>query len=197
MKNSTTTLVTITAVAACFIFSSFEVPKDWFIAGSQPKAYKIGIDKGAGKDGDNAATIQSKDDKIKGFGTLMQNCKPDKYRGKRIRMTGWMKTENVKSWAGFWLRIDKPDSDIPFAMDNMGKRPIKGTNDWTKYEIVLDVPEETSNLAYGALLDGTGKIWLDDITFEIVDETVPTTFPSNEELARKKLTEPANLSFEE
>ena len=167
------------------------------MAGSQIKSYQMGIDNGAGKDGKNAATIQSKDKKINGFGTLMQNCKPDQYRGKRIKMTGWMKTKDVKNWAGFWLRIDKPESNVPFAMDNMGKRPIKGTNDWTQYEIVLDVPEKTSNLAYGALLDGTGKIWIDDITFEIVDETVPTTFPSNPELEIKKLASPANLSFEE
>jgi hypothetical protein len=61
------------------------------------------------------------------------------------------------------------------GFDNMSNRKINGNIDWTKYEIVLDVPTETISIAYGALLAGTGKIWFDDITFEIVDETVPTT----------------------
>ena len=66
----------------------------------------MGIDRGAGKDGKNAATIKSNTKKIEGFGTLMQNCLPDNYLGKRVRMSGMMKTKDVSYWSGFWLHID-------------------------------------------------------------------------------------------
>ena len=34
---------------------------------------------------------------------------------------------------------------------------LKGTTDWQKYEIVLlDVPDNSSNMAFDALLNGTG-----------------------------------------
>ena len=174
---------------------SFDLPTGWFAAGSKPKSYEMGIDKGAGKDGKNAATIKSIDKKIEGFGTLMQQSKPDKYLGKRIRMTGFVKSENVSTWAGLWFRVDQAGSQQSLSFDNMGDRPIKGTTGWTKYEIVLDVPSNASLIAYGALMDGTGQIWFDNITIEIVDDNVPTTGSQN---GKKSATqnEPTNLDFE-
>jgi hypothetical protein len=174
---------------------SFDTPLGWFIAGSKPKSYEMGIDKGAAQDGKNAATIKSIDKKIDGFGTLMQQCKPDKYLNKRVRMTGFVKTENVTTWAGLWLRVDQSGSQQPLSFDNMSNRPIKGTTDWTKYEIILDVPSNASLIAYGALLGGTGQIWFDSITIEVVGDTVPITGLVN---SKKSMTldEPTNLDFE-
>lgn len=193
-KMLTVALLIFTTVA----LSSFDLPTGWFKAGSHPKNYDMGIDKGAGRNGTNAATIKSNSKKITGFGTLMQNCLPDKYLGKRVRMTGWVKTKDVSKWAGLWFRIDQKESNKSLGFDNMhdGKenRSIKGTTDWTEYSIVLDVPLEAINLAYGALLVGTGQIWFDDIKFEVVDNTVPTTGRGKEELM--PLLEPRNTDFE-
>jgi hypothetical protein len=61
------------------------------------------------------------------------------------------------------------------AFDNMQNRPIKGTTDWKQYESILDVPEEAANIAFGVLLSGAGKAWLNDVKFEIVGSQVPTT----------------------
>jgi hypothetical protein len=174
---------------------SLDLPTSWFIAGNKTQSYDMCIDKAAGQDGKNAATIKSIDKKIDGFGTLMQQCKPDKYLGKRVKMTGFVKTENVTTWSGLWLRVDQSGSNKPLSFDNMGDRPIKGTTDWTKYEIELDVPSNSSLIAYGALLAGTGQIWFDNITFEIVEESVPTLGSVN---AKKSAIqeEPTNLDFE-
>src|SRR6478752_944624 len=177
---------------------SFDLPAGWFKAGSEPKSYEMGIESGAGLDGKNAATIKSKSSKIKGFGTLMQDCLPDNYLGKRVRMTGLVKSANVEDWAGLWFRVDEKDSKKSISFDNMhdGKkdRSITGTTEWTKYEIVLDVPLNASNLAYGALLVGKGQIWFDNIKFEVVDNSVPTTGKGKEQLMPIK--EPMNLDFD-
>lgn len=110
-------------------------------------------------------------------------------------MSGYLKTKEVKDWAGLWFRIDEEGSDNPLGFDNLknGKkdRSVTGTTDWTKYDIVLDVPDKASNLTYGALLSGSGQIWFDELTFEMVDNTVPTTGEDEEELF-----EPRNLGFE-
>lgn len=181
------------------------LPEGWVKAGSAPESYDMGIDKGAGQNGKNAATIKSIDKKIKGFGTLMQKCLPDNYLGKRVRMTGYLKTKDVSDWTGFWFRIDdQKGSHESLGFDNMhdGKkdRSITGTTDWTKYEIVLDVPLCASSFAYGALLSGTGQIWFDNITFELVDNSVPTTGEEKESQIRRTyplpIKEPVNLDFE-
>jgi hypothetical protein len=179
--------------------SAYDLPAGWFKAGDTPKSYDMGIDKGAGPDGGNAATINSIDKDIKGFGTLMQDCLPDKYWGKRVRMSAYVKTQYVAEWAGLWFRIDRKDS-YPLGFDNMkgGKtdRSIKGTTDWKKYEIVLDVPPDAYNLAYGALISGIGQIWFTKINFEIVDDSVPTTGRDMQiSINQSQNKEPLNLDF--
>jgi len=192
---------TIRSISIVFLFTflsvvlvAYDLPNGWIRAGSRYKSYDMGIDPGSGRDGKNAATIKSIDKKIRGFGTLMQNSSPNKFFGRRVRMSGYMKTNDVESWAGLWFRIDQKDSDKRLGFDNMknGKvdRSIKGTTDWTRYEIVLDVPVNATNLAYGALLNGTGQIWFDDIRFEIVDSTIATTGKDIQ------MAEPSNLDFE-
>jgi hypothetical protein len=199
--------LTTKKLIACLVFIqstifSFELPNAWFKAGNNPGNYEMGVDKGAGKDSKNAATIKSKVNNIDGFGTLMQNCSPAKYLGKRIRMSGFLKAKDVSDWAGLWLRIDTKIPVKAFAFDNMhdGKKDIsiKGTMDWKKYEIVLDVPDNASKMAYGALLSGAGQIWFDNFHFEIVPSSISTTGIEMEtnSSSNPHLTEPTNLDFE-
>ncbi len=176
LKKNLTVLVLLLLTTTLY---SFDLPTHWFKAGSNPNSYEMGLDTVAGMDGKAVSTIKSIDSKIDGFGTLMCDSLPDKYWGKRIRMSGYLKTKDVSEWSGFWLRIDGKDSRNSLGFDNMhdGKnnRSIKGSTDWKKYEIVLDVPAEASNIAFGALLVGTGQIWFQDLAFDVVDESVPTT----------------------
>jgi hypothetical protein len=183
-----TTAFFFSCIFASFVLFAFDLdlPKDWHAAGSKPESYDMGLDKTGGRDGNPCATIQSKDKKIKGFGTLMQGASPNKYLGKRVRMTGYIKSADVVDWAGMWFRVDKDASSIAF--DNMETRSLKGNNDWKKYEIVLDIAGDASQLAYGVLLSGTGKVWFDDIQFEIVGKEVPTTDMYH--------PEPQNLNFD-
>jgi hypothetical protein len=88
-------------------------------------------------------------------------------------MTAYVKSENVNSLAGLWMRVDEYSRAIAF--DNMEKRSITGTTDWTKYEVVVFVPDFATLISYGVLLEGTGEVWFRDVKFEIVEETVPET----------------------
>ncbi|RIA94780.1 hypothetical protein C1645_759284 [Glomus cerebriforme] len=131
-----------------------------------------------------------------GFGTLMQEFIPKDYLGKRVQLSGFIKNNNVLGWVGMWMRVDSVNG----SFDNMSNRPINGTGDWKSVENVLDVPEDTSNLAFGILLVGEGEAWLDECKFEIVDPTlVPTTEILNNAVpfvdTTGELNYPINLSF--
>ena len=134
-----------------FMLFAFEMPHAWYKAGNKPECYEMGIAKKKGIDGSNAATIKSVESEINGFGTLMQNFSPVNYLGKRIRMKGMLKTKKVSEWSGIWLRIDTMEPADFASFDNMhdGKtdRSISGTNDWTEYEIVLDIPKTATNIS--------------------------------------------------
>lgn len=191
MKNAAQTAVLLVVLVALY---GFEVPKGWYKAGSNPEKYEIGIDKGAGLEGTNAATIRSEGTRVKGFGTLVQNLLPGKFAGKRIRMSGYIRTSEVKGWGGFWLRIDGEAPGDSYVFDNMANRKITGTVDWKLCEIIVDVPKKATNIAYGALLSGEGQLWFDDLKFELVDPSTPTTIPYKKENAPHN--QPTNLSFE-
>jgi len=110
--------------------------------------------------------------KLDGFVTLMQTCLADKYLGKRVRMTGYMKTMDVSDWAGLCMRVDTKEGhkNMPFENMKNGKkdRSVKGTNDWKQYDIVLDVPNSTEYIAFGALLAETGQVWFTKLKFELL-----------------------------
>ena len=162
----------------------------WFLTGSKPNSYTIGLDKSVYKTEGSSAFLKSTDEKIEGFGTLMQTSGAEEYLGKRIKMTAFIKSDNVSDWAGMWLRVDSRETRKSLSFDKMQERPIKGSNDWTKCEIILDVPEESGTLNYGVLLSGTGKVWFDNITFEVVDKV--NTQLTKENIVHQK---PTNLDF--
>ena len=60
----------------------------------------------------------------------------------------------------------------------------------TKYEIILEVPKDSKSINYGVLLNETGMVWLDDLTFEIVLQSTATT-------GKKLSVAPENNNFEE
>jgi hypothetical protein len=151
-----------------------DVPSGWFAAGSDPTSYEFTIDTKEKKGGKASGSYEAKDPKADNFGTAMQQFAADDFKGKRVRMSAWVKAKDVDEWAGLWMRVDGLKKS-PLAFDNMGERPIKGTADWKKYEIVLDVPEDSAQIAFGILMKGKGRVWVDDFKFEAVDNKVDLT----------------------
>ena len=93
-------------------------------------------------------------DPTTGFGTLMQDFDAAQWRGKRLRLSAWVKSADVKPGSGVWMRIDIDKTSAAF--DNMVNRAIRGTTEWTKYEVVLDVAEQATGIYLGLILDGKG-----------------------------------------
>jgi hypothetical protein len=161
--------VSIVLVTALGAHGSILLLKNgWFAAGSKPAAYDMGMTSAEHHSGAKCAYMKSKDAEIEGFGTYMQMTLPGKYLGKNVRMTGWIKSKDVKDWAGMWMRVDGSNPNETLSFDNMQDRAIKGTTDWKQYTITLDVPQKAKAMAFGVLLSGTGEIYFDDITFEIL-----------------------------
>ena len=167
-----------------------ETPKGWFAAGSHPKDYEMSTDPKVTHEGKASASLKCVAAKPEGFGTLMQGFQADAYRGKRVRMSAFVKSSEVSGWSGLWMRVDGTDQGRSLAFDNMQDRAIRGTTEWTKYEVVLDVPEQAQYIAFGVLLNGAGQVWFDDFKFDVVEKNVATT-------GMKPAPGPKNLNFEE
>jgi hypothetical protein len=99
------------------------------------------------------------------FGSLMQRCPIHNFSGKRLRVAAELRTENLESWAGLWVRID--GSKIHLFLDNMHDRPIRGTTQWTEYAIETKVPPNSEWLNYGILLLFNGTLWADNFKVRV------------------------------
>ena len=103
-----------------------DTPSGWFAAGSDPTGYEFTIDTTEKKGGKASGSYEAKDPKADNFGTAMQQFAADDFKGKRVRMSAWVKAKDVDERAGLWMRVDGAKKS-PLAFDNMGERPIKGT----------------------------------------------------------------------
>jgi hypothetical protein len=181
--------------APLVVLAADSVPTGWIKAGSDPNEYEVGIDSSIRHGGRASGYVKATATTLHGFGTLMQTAGAGDYLGKRVRLSAFVRSERVASgWAGVWLRVDgEGQNQRPSVLgfDNMQRRPIKGTTDWTRVEIVLDVPAEAVDLAFGILLAGDGEVWLDDVSFEVVPLSVPVTGT-----AARVAGSPLNLDFE-
>lgn len=184
--TSTSTPAASQTATAALAGQSARMPGGWHASGSNPQGYEMGVDP-AVRFGTSPSAFISGPDGATGYATLMQNFKSDDYRGKRLRLTGTVRTAGVTGSAVLWLRVDGPQSGQTLALDNMGDRPIVGTTDWTPYSLVLDVDPSSVAVAFGILLTGSGEAWLSNLRLEVVGNDVAVT--------DRIPVEPLNLDF--
>ena len=174
-----------------------QVPRGWIEAGSKPQQYEVGVDRTERRGNHPVAFVKGIEGQVDttGFGTLMQMTGPGNFLGKRVRFSADVKSEKVDSgWAGLWFRVDGPERMQSLSFDNMQDRPIKGTEDWKHVEIVLDVPENATAIAFGILLAGPGQVWMGNLDFQIVPDNVPTTGRGT---PPQRSDKPQNLDFDD
>jgi hypothetical protein len=98
------------------------------------------------------------------------------YIGMRVRMRAKIRTENVTVGAGIWFRIDAAASIAALCnMTNPVDTRIKGTQNFTEADCVLDVPSNATAFVFGAILAGPGTAWFGLATFEQVGTDVPVS----------------------
>lgn len=143
--------------------------QSWFKAGSLPESYDMGGDPTVSHGSPGGGFIKSIESPINGFGTWMTTISPGEYLGHGIKLTAYVKTDNVANWVGLWMRVDGIEFSTSF--DNMGNRSLNGTTDWEQHEIILDVPNDANQISYGILLSGTGEAMVDGLELETASRT--------------------------
>jgi erythromycin esterase-like protein len=104
------------------------------------------------------------------FATATYVFPVDQARGKTVRFSAWIRTEDVtEGFAGLWWRVDGPDNQV-LAFDNMRNRGITGTTGWAEYTVELDAPATATNTVFGFMLTGTGRAWFDDAAIALDGE---------------------------
>ena len=110
--------------------------------------------------GKHSGRVERDESSSSTFSTFTKSL-PIEFAGKSVQMRGWLRLENVTGFAGLWMR---EDGDAPnLAFDNMQRQQVSGTRDWQEYSISLPIRPEAKQLFFGVLMNGNGKLWVDDL----------------------------------
>ncbi len=187
MKKTFTLALAVGCLLAGNVYAN--TPKGWFIAGSKPADYVMGTEPGTRRPDSRSAFIHAKTDSS-GFGTLMQTIDAAHYRGKRVRLSGYLRTKDAGR-GQMWMRIDGDTAGKILGFDNMEQRALQGDQAWQRCDIVLDVPANAKDIAFGFFLSGKGEVWADSFALDIVGSEVPVTGTAAPQIQDT----PANLDF--
>ena len=162
-------------IAPSLVFSNTKQEFDYqTITPSNLKKYKSiywqhnGLGIGMNNSGETYTSVRvnSKDKTIKssGFGNIMSGLDADKYLGKEIKYTGFVKVKEGTTGTGhLWLRVDNKDKSMGF-FDNMSNNPIKN-NEWQQYEIIGNTDSLAKSIVFGCFLVGKGTLYFDKAQF--------------------------------
>src|SRR5256885_13745617 len=167
-----------TAMVLAPVAARAQVPTGWQAVTDGSSEYSVSAD-GARRDGGQGfagATIKANVESPRGSAMLAQSIRADAYRGKRVRLTGYLKTIGVnEGTAVLFMRVD--GDGVVQTSDYMQNRPLMLTTDWSRQEIVLDVPRTAIGFPFGFLLGGSRQAWLDDGQIDVVGTDVAGTGP--------------------
>jgi hypothetical protein len=109
-----------------------------------------------------------------GMGSLTHAEGAESWRGRRVEVAAELRPGSIGGWAGLWMRVDGAEGKV-LAFDNMQNRPLRGTSGYAWYSVVLDVPAEAERISFGVLLHGPGAVFIRELRFDDVGESVAAT----------------------
>ncbi len=152
----------------------FESPKPeagarfdgWFTGQhAGPESYEFMIDEAVYHSGKQSMRIRNIGPEP--YGLIDQPLPAEMLREKKVALSAWLKTEGT-SGEGAGLTLRAMAGSVILAHNFMQENLVRGTQDWQRYTITLQIPEKTAKLEIGVMLQGKGTVWADD--FEIALE---------------------------
>ena len=105
------------------------------------------------------------------FGHTIHYPESERYAGHTVRLSGWIKTENVSNHVQPQIRplsgLMQRDSKL-LAKDSMVQdKSIRGTLNWTPFSLTCDIPKNTGYIVTSFIFWGSGKVWIDTNSLEL------------------------------
>ena len=81
-------------------------------------------------------------------------------------------SNEVAQRAGLWIRADDINGVTVAIRNCLSPRApqsfVQGNTEWKEVEISIDIPDSAVALSYGVQLVGTGTVWIDDVSMDVV-----------------------------
>jgi len=135
-------------------------------------SYQSSVDRTIAHSGKSSLMVKAIAPNPQGY-AVRQKIRADAFRGKRIRLSGWLKPDDAIEGGALWLRIDMLNGD--YILDSMMELSGRTQQGWTRREVVAQVPNDAVGISFGLRMIGQGRIWADDLMLEVLTQPVMTT----------------------
>jgi hypothetical protein len=156
-----------------------KAPPGWFVP-SLPKDadYLVELRRAGCRSGVGCAVVLVPANVPRPVGNMMQSFSAAAYRGRTVRLRAWLRLEGLfvaassirfpgpDDRAQMWLNVERANHQKGFS-DNMDDRPVR-SSDWTRCEIVAQIDDDAQFINFGVMSIGGGRVWVDDVSFEVV-----------------------------
>jgi hypothetical protein len=142
-----------------------DVPVRWIVkqhAGQ--RAYEVRADRVGPHHGEYSLRIHRFREQV--WGLAEQIVPAFHLVGKTVRLRLWVRTDAVDNH-GATVYLGAYNGSL--MLQESRHSPITGSIDWTRYELELEVPSETTQLQAGLTLHGAGTVWIDSAELVEVD----------------------------
>ncbi|MDA3843353.1 MAG: hypothetical protein PF588_03160, partial [Candidatus Kapabacteria bacterium] len=163
------------------------LPEGWSVEPtSAKKGYKATVSNQEFKTGTQSLEFSYLEDEDDLTGSMFQRIDAKQYRGKTIVFRAAVKADVFSNGGQAFLYLI---SDIP---KRYGGEPDEFTSegivgDWEYYQIVCEISAVSDYIIFGAGLTGAGKVYIDDISFEIDTKDSESYFTAPEPISKRSM----------
>jgi hypothetical protein len=147
----------------------------WFVSGEAHRAYTATVDSAVPHAGHASIVFHATGETAARYATYMTEFDAAAFRGRRVRASVWVRTDGVTSRGDFWVRAQPQGAAVDAPGLAHGSQRLLPTADFTRYEVVVDVPPGTGRLELGLGIAGPGELWMDGVRVELVGAAVAPT----------------------
>ncbi len=83
--------------------------------------------------------------------------------GARYRMQAWVRGENVRGFAGWYIHVGNSENSMMMAPTLSAG---DGTFPWKQLSTEFTAPDDANRISLGTVLRGTGTAWFDNVTLD-------------------------------
>jgi hypothetical protein len=141
----------------------------WHFPQRAVKDYLWKLDHDVARSGQNSVSIHARHgDAEEGF--LWQMSDIMALQGQRVRISMALKvSENPESVALVFSEFVHQNEFVHQTIVDQNLLADKNLPEWFTVELIVDVSVDATNIAFGVKLLGSGQIWVDDFTIEVID----------------------------
>jgi hypothetical protein len=138
----------------------------WSVEGHGQAAYQAEADGEILREGHATIRFHPTQDAGGVYATFMTTLDAAPLRGRRAHAEIWVRTQGVTGRGDVWLRAQGKDSppDGPGLATSISRLPANA--EFTRYELVVDVPTDAASVQLGVGIGGPGMLWMDGVKVE-------------------------------